>query len=163
MKGRVLSLNQEVRRAAELRDALKAYLSALDQLRPYGIESIPDFAEYIFEQALNGERVARGSKGHDVLAPKLGRVQVKERRLPSNGRLEERLHLRNVSDKSCDYIGAVIFNNDLSVKKATLVPHAPVWRLILSHNDPEKKVRFDLLASLPGARDLTKELRRIVS
>ena len=95
--------------------------------------------------------------------PKLGRVQVKERRLPSDGRIEERLHLRNITATSCDYIGAVIFNNDFTVKKAILVPHAPVWELILGHPDPKKKVRYDLLDNLQGARDMTDQLRRVVT
>ncbi len=147
---------------AEIRALLNAYLTALDGLRPYGIESISDFAEYVFERALQGKRAGRGSKGHDVLVPKVGRVQVKERRLPSDGRIEERLHLRNVSATSCDYLGAIILNNDFTVRKATLVPHAQVWRMILSHPDPEKKVRYDLVASLPGATDMTERLRRVI-
>ena len=146
----------------ELRELLRAYLTSLERLRPYGIESLSDYAEYAFEQALQGKRVARGKKGHDVLLPRLGRVQVKERRLPADGRLEERLHLRNCSSEGCDFIGAVIFANDYTVKKATLVPFAEVERMILTHPDREKKVRFDLIAALPSAVDLTERLQRLL-
>jgi hypothetical protein len=145
----------------ELRQLLSDYLTSLDRLRPYSIESISDYAEYLFEHALGGKRVGRGSKGQDVLVPNVGRVQVKQRRLPSDGRIEERLHLRNVTCDSCDQIGAVIFNNDLSIKKALLARHDEVWKLILTHSDPEKKVKFDLLASLPSTVDLTARLRAL--
>jgi hypothetical protein len=144
---------------AEIRRLLTQYLAAMDRLRPHGIESMADFAEHLFAITLGGERLTRGSKGHDVLVPDLGRVQVKERRLPADGRIEERLHLKSLSCDSCDYLAAVIFANDFTVKKATLVPHAEVWQLIRSHRDPERKVRFDLIAALPSAVDMTERLR----
>jgi len=152
-----------VRENAILRQLISDYLAALEKLRPYGIESLCDYAEYAFERALGGKRVARGLKGHDVVVPRLGRVQVKERRLPADGRIEERLHLLNVTKSSCDHVGAIIFNNDYTVKKATLVPHPQVWTLLCAHPDPEKKVKFDLLARLPGAIDLTDRLRQVLS
>ncbi len=147
---------------SELRELLVAYLYAMERLRPYGIESIADFAEFLFASALGGERVGRGKKGHDVIVPKMGRVQVKERRLPADGRKEERLHLKNMECSSCDFLGAVIFENDFGIKKATLVPHKIVWQVILRHPDPERKVRFDLIAGLPGAEDMTERLRKIL-
>jgi hypothetical protein len=104
--------------SAELRRLLNEYLTALERLRPYAIESIADYAEYLFEQALGGKRVRRGVKGHDVVVEGVGRIQVKERRLPTDGRVEERLHLRNMTCDSCDHLGSVIFNSDLSIKKA---------------------------------------------
>src|SRR5881409_2028364 len=100
-----------------LRQLIVEYLSALEGLRPYGIESLSDYAEYAFEKALGGKRVPRGAKGHDVIVPKLGRLQVKERRLPADARIEERLHFRNLCEDSCDHVGAVIFHNDYTVKK----------------------------------------------
>lgn len=140
---------------------LNEYLAALEALRPYAIESIADYAEYLFEQALGGKRVKRGVKGHDVIVEGLGRIQVKERRLPADGRVEERLHLRNMTCDSCDQLGAIIFNNDLSIRKAVLIPQNDVWRLVVEHPDPEKKVRFDLIAALPSAINVTTRLRTV--
>jgi hypothetical protein len=150
------------RPALELRRLLSEYVASLEALRPYGIENLCDYAEYAFEKALDGRRESRNKKGHDVICTQYGRVQVKERRLPADGRVEERLHLGNVKPNSCDYVGAVIFHNDYRVKKATLVAHAEVWRLMETHPDPEKKVKFDLLASLPGAIDMTARLREVL-
>jgi hypothetical protein len=141
--------------AAEIRHLLTQYLTAMDQLRPHGIKSIADFPECLFAVTLGGDRVMRGRKGHDVLVPDLGRVQVKERRLPADGRMAERLHLKNLTCDSCDHLAAVIFANHFTVTKATLAPHADVWRLIQSDPDPEKKVRFDLIARLATAVDMT--------
>jgi hypothetical protein len=149
------------KRSGHLRHLLSQYLAALEALRPYAIESIADYAEYLFEQALGGKRVGRGVKGHDVVVPGLGKVQVKERRLPADGRIEERLHLRNMTCDSCDQLGAIIFNNDLSVRKGLLVPQIDVWPVIVEHTDPEKKIRFDLIAALPSAVDLTLRLQRV--
>ncbi len=106
--------------------------------------------------------MTRGLRGHDVVVPNLGRVQVKARRLPVDGRKEERLHLDNITCDSCDYLGAIIFANDCSVHKAILVPHGPVWRLVQSHPDPERKVQFNLIARLPEARDMVEQLRGVL-
>ena len=146
----------------ELRRLLSQYLAALEALRPFGIETLCDYAEYAFEQALGGKRVTRGQKGHDVVCGQYGRIQVKERRLPADGRTEERLHLRNITADSCDYLGAVIFENDYTVRKATLVPHSEVWPLIVAHPDKEKKVKYSLVAALPGALDMTGTLRQVL-
>lgn len=62
--------------AKRIRELLREYLASLEQLRPYGIESLADYSEFAFEQILGGKRAGRGEKGHDVLVPGLGRVQV---------------------------------------------------------------------------------------
>lgn len=145
--------------AANLRRLVQQYLESLRQLQPYDIQSLADYAEHAFERALNGKRVRRGEKGHDLVVPSLGRVQVKQRHLPASGRIEERLHLRSVTETSCDHVGAVIFNYDCSVRKATLAPINEVWSLMSAHSDPQKKVRFNLLSALPNARDVTELIR----
>jgi hypothetical protein len=150
-------------RAGNIRELVVEYLQAMERLRPYEISSLADFAEYLFEQALGGKRVGRGQKGHDVVVPNLGRLQVKQRCLPPDGRIEERLHLRSCTRDGCDYLGAIIFNVDYSIRKASLIPFAEVWRLIEQYPDREKNVRFDLLAQLPGAVDLSVRIRNVLS
>ena len=145
-----------------LSSLLSRYIAVLRELRPYGIESPADVAEYLFEQALGGKRTKRGKKRHDIVVNKLGRVQVKARCLPSDGRKERRLHLGNMNRSSCDYLGAVIFTCDLHVHRAVLVPADAVWRLIEEHTDPEKKVQFDLLAALPRSVEMTERLAMIL-
>ena len=65
MRERAIRIADNADHGVDIRALLNAYLTALDGLRPYGIESICDFAEYAFEKALNGKRERRGSKGHD--------------------------------------------------------------------------------------------------
>ncbi|HZL34216.1 MAG TPA: hypothetical protein VFC78_02835 [Tepidisphaeraceae bacterium] len=146
----------------DLRGALAQYFSALQKLEPYSIKTLADYAEYAFEAALGGKRVGRNGKGYDLIVPRLGRVQVKSRQLPSDGRIEERLHLSTCSAGSCDFLAAIIFNADFSVKKATVVPFLAVFDFMQRHVDPQKKIRFDLIAALPGAGDVTSDVRRAV-
>jgi hypothetical protein len=145
-----------------LRRLLKQYLVVMRGLHDHGLASVSDLAEIAFAQALRGTPASRGTSGYDILAPKFGRVQVKCRKLPADGRLEKRLLLGNLTARCCDHLGGVIFATDLTVKKATLVPFNRVWELIERHPDPEKKIRFAMLAVLPGAIDFTDRVDRVL-
>ena len=146
-----------------LRQLVLNLLQAYEALQPYGICSLSDFAEFLFERALLGTRERRGKKGFDVLAPMYGRVQVKYRQLPSDGRIEQRLHCGNMDSDSFDYLGAVIFNTDFSIKSGLLISRAAVWATIDACQDREKKIPYQSIASLGGAIDLTNRLRRALA
>jgi hypothetical protein len=145
-----------------LQHLLGQYLTVMRGLHDHGLVSVSNFAEILFALALRGTPTPHGTSGYDIVAPRYGRVQVKCRKLPSDGRTEERLLLGNLRDGCCDYLGAVIFGTDLAPKKATLVRFNLVWELMERHPDPQRKVRFGMLAVLPGAVDLTEQLRHVL-
>ncbi len=146
---------------ADLRRLVANLVAAYQQLEPYGIDSVSDYAEYLLEQALLGKRERRGTKGFDVLAPMYGRIQVKCRRLPSDGRLEQRLLCRNLDAEAFDYVGAIIFRPDLSVKCALLISRMAVWSFVENHPDTHKKIAHQQIAALNGAVDITERICRV--
>jgi hypothetical protein len=141
---------------------VRALLQTIESLREYDIQTLADYAEFLFAKALRGERHRRGHKGCDVTCDAYGRVQVKHRLLPRDGRIEERLHCRNLDPLAFDTLGAVIFNTDATVKKALVVRQADMWTVYQSTADPDKKISYAKFAALPAATDMTAALRQVL-
>ena len=120
---------------------------------------IGEYAEELFALMLNGKRMGRNNPGFDVLAPRVGRVEVKSRCRTIEYRGEDRLHCKNCRGDSCDFIGAVLFSPDRMVDTALLVPYAQAWKLICATRYSERKIPFRRFAALPSCRDVTKPLR----
>lgn len=98
------------------------------RLADHGIRDAPDYAEVLVAEALGGTRVASGvNRGHDVVTVRFGRVEVKCRQLPLDGRVEERIELKASKKDGFDHLAIVIFHPDFGVKGAVLVPYADVW------------------------------------
>jgi hypothetical protein len=146
---------------SEIRLLVAGLIEAMQRLAPFGIASVSDYAEYLFEQATGGQRVTRGNKGYDVIAPMYDRIQVKCRRLPADGRIEQRLLCRNLQPDGFDYLGAVIFMPDLTVKCALLVSRASLWPLVVSHPDSHKKIAYQQIERLNGMIDFSDRIRRV--
>src|SRR2546425_1150463 len=107
----------------ELMQQLSVIRAALQE---YGIRDASDYAEVLVAEALHGQRVGRVTKGHDVMAPSYGRVEVKCRQLPADGRLEQRVEFSESKEGGFDVLALVIFNVDFTVKGATVVPYKAV-------------------------------------
>ena len=100
----------------------------------HGIRSVADYAEQVVADALSGVRVANGTnKGFDITAPHYGRVEVKFRQLPSDGRIEERCALSDAKENGFDYLAVVIFQPDFTVKGAVLVPYDEAWKFVVAN------------------------------
>jgi hypothetical protein len=96
----------------------------------YNIRSLSDYAEQLVAEALGGNRTeCVTNKGVDVTVPALGRVEVKCRRLPHDGRVEERVSIGRSKDHEFDYLAVVISGTDLDIKGAVLVPHDAAERV----------------------------------
>lgn len=141
-----------------LRELVLAYLQIHHELRQYNISGTTEYAEFLFELSMAGKRAVRGTRGYDLIAPRFGRVQVKCRVLPADGRIEERMHCKNVEDEF-DHLGAVVFNNDLTVRQAVVATRDDVVRLIGECRDPEKKIAFKRFLKLSHSVDFTDRLR----
>jgi hypothetical protein len=127
-------------------------------LREHGIRDAPDYAEVLVAEALDGVRVAsKVNQGHDVIAPSYGRVEVKCRQLPSDGRVEERVAVSASKLRGFDYLAIVIFHLDFTPKGATMVHYDAVWDLVV--NQSYNRVSFAQAACLAGAIDITDKVR----
>jgi len=134
---------------------LMRQLAALrERLREYGIRDASDYAEVLVAEALEGQRLAsRVAKGHDVLAGLYGRVEVKCRQLPADGRVEERVEIGAGKEAGFEYLAVVIFQPDFAIKGAVVVPYAAVWELVAQQK--YNRVSYSQACALPGSVDIT--------
>lgn len=147
-----LPQNQSVRSAEVSRQALMREL-----LLRHQISSLSDYAEQIVAEALHGERKESGvSKGYDLTAPGFGRVEVKFRRLPSDGRIEERVALSDAKKDGFDYLAIVIFEVDIRVKGAVLVPYLEAWKFI--QQSDYNRMSYSQACTSKGAINITAEV-----
>jgi hypothetical protein len=128
-------------------------------LREYGIRDAPDYAEVLIAEAVRGKRVAsRVNQGHDVVSGRYGRVEVKCRQLPPDGRIEERIAISASKKSGFDHLAIVIFHADFGVKGAVLLPYKVVWRLATRQR--YNRIGYSQAARLDGAIDVTERVRR---
>jgi len=138
---------------------MKQLSSIRASLRKYGIRDASDYAEVLIAEALNGERVAsRVTKGHDVISPVYGRVEVKCRQLPIDGRIEEGVEISASKEAGFDFLAILIFNADFTVKGAALIPYEAVWNLVRVQK--YNRIGFSQAIQISGAIDITHDVRR---
>lgn len=134
-----------MKRLAELRD----------ELGHFGIRGTPDYAEILVAEALGGNRVDNlVNQGYDVRSAEFGRVEVKCRVLPSDGRREDRVDLRDTKAKRFDHLAIVIFYPDYSVRGAVLVAYAKVWPIV--NRRRYRRISYGEACQLDGAVDITE-------
>ena len=133
-----------MQRLADLRQAL----------REYGIRDASDYAEALIAEAVEGERQrSRITKGFDVLAPRFGRIEVKCRQLPLDGRLEERVAITSAKEDGFEHLAILIFQADFSIKGAVIVPYPAVWEFV--RDQQYNRISYSQACRLPGAAELT--------
>ncbi|MFP4144766.1 MAG: hypothetical protein ACLFV3_06445 [Phycisphaeraceae bacterium] len=121
------------------------------------IRSVSDYAEQIVADALAGHREANAvNPGYDLIAPHYGRVEVKFRQLPADGRLEERCTLSDAKESGFDDLAVIIFEPDFCVKGAVLVPYAEAWDFVRTSN--YNRISYGQACGCDGAVDITAEV-----
>lgn len=124
------------------------------RLAKFRIRGTSDYAEVLVAEAIGGERMQSGiNQGFDVTSSDYGRVEVKCRRLPTDGRREERVDLRDTKTDGFDFLALVVFFPDFNVKGAVLVPYDEVWPLVESRK--YRRVSYPEACDLSGAIDIT--------
>ena len=124
-------------------------------LAEFGIRGTPDYAEVLVAEALEGDRVPNSvNQGYDVTSPKYGRVEVKCRVLPTDGRREERVDVRDTKTDGFDYLAIVVFFPDYSVSGAVLVPYGEVWPIIDSRK--YRRISYGEACQIEGVVDITE-------
>lgn len=131
-----------------------------ERLREFGIRDASDYAEVLVAEALAGKRLrSRVNQGHDVLAKRYGRVEVKCRQLPADGRIEERVALGAAKKDGFEFLAVVIFRSDFSVKGAVVVPYAAVWEVVACQD--YNRISYPQACQLPGAKDITAAVQAV--
>jgi hypothetical protein len=139
------------------RELMRQLAIVRDRLRDFGIRDAADYAEVLVAEVLAGQRACRINKGHDVLTELYGRVEVKCRQLPPDGRLEERVEVGAGKEGGFEFLAVVIFRPDFGVKGAVVVPYAAVWELVAAQK--YNRVSYSQACQLPGAVDITTAMQ----
>lgn len=140
--------------------ALIAQLSDVrHKLAEHDIRDTSDYAEVLVARALRGRRENYINKGFDVLTKSYGRVEVKSRCLPEDGRQEERVEIGRGKTEGFDYLAIVIFLHDYRVKYGVLVPYEHVWSMISVRR--YRRLSYMQARLFPGALDITKKLKAV--
>lgn len=127
------------------------------QLSHFHIRDAADYAEALVAEALEGERLAnKVNQGHDVLTKQFGRVEVKCRQLPSDGRIEERVEISISKKDGFEHLAIVVFLPNFSIKGAVIVPYSSVWNYITIHK--YKRLSYKQACLLDGALDITSRV-----
>jgi hypothetical protein len=106
---------------------LHLYADLMDELRDRDLirssnNPVADYAEKIAVEDLHLERVGKEVKGYDAIKGKI-KYQIKGRRITKHNNSRQLGVIRNIDEKLFDYILAVIFDKDFSVKELWKIPH----------------------------------------
>lgn len=117
--------------ALEPLDLLRGYAAILSELRARGImrtnnNPVADYAEWLVSTRLGLKLEGNSSSGWDATSPDGTRYEIKGRRITSDGGSAQLSAIRNLGDRSFDYLIGVVFGADFSVRYAAKLPHEVV-------------------------------------
>ena len=106
---------------------LHLYADLMNELRDRGLirssnNPVADYAEKIAVETLNLERAGKEEKGYDAVGGHI-KYQIKGRRITRYNNSRQLGVIRNLEERLFDFIVAVIFNEDFSVKEIWKIPH----------------------------------------
>jgi hypothetical protein len=109
------------------RALLHLYADLMNELRDRELirssnNPVADYAEKIAVEILNLERVGKQEKGYDAISGHI-KYQIKGRRITRHNKSRQLGVIRNLDDKLFDFVVAVIFNEDFSVKEIWKIPY----------------------------------------
>ncbi len=151
-------------------ELLNLHAKVLDELRARSVirssnNPVGDYAEYLFCRAFGWQQAGNSEKDADAIGEDDTRYQIKGRRLTQHNASRQLSAIRRLPEKNFDYVAAVLFNENFSILRAALIPHAQVvenanyveathsWRFLLR----------DEIWNLPTVKDVTTELVNAVS
>jgi hypothetical protein len=102
-----------------------------------------DYAEWLYRESYGWNAAGNSAKDYDAIDTKNIKYRIKARRVHSRNKSRQLGALRRLDEGNFDVLVAVLFNDDFTVMRAALIPHAVVvkeakwvkatnsWRFIL--------------------------------
>lgn len=111
------------------RDLLALHARVADELRTRGItrssnNPTGDLAEYIFCKAFGWKQASNSNANIDAIGTDGIRYQIKGRRITRYNNSRQLSAIRDLDGAHFDFLAGVLFNEDYSVMRAALIPHA---------------------------------------
>jgi hypothetical protein len=140
---------------------MKQFCKARARLAKYGIRDEGGYAELLVAKALCVERNTSGvQKGYDLLCKKRGRIEVRCRVLPRDGRNEDRLQIPKEKVNGFDVFAGVLFNADLSIVGGFMLTHDEAIALASAGNEKYLRIPFRVGIAHPKATNITARLKK---
>src|ERR1700733_729526 len=148
------------------RELLILYGQILDTLRARGTtrsanNPVADYAEGLCKKALSLTLNPKSTAGYDGMNPTGQKIEVKARRITNENGSRQLSAIRGIEKQHFDYLAGILFKADFSVMKGGLIPYAVVNQhgRKSEHTRSHRFLLMDSVWSLPGVRDITKELQ----
>lgn len=112
-------------------DLLRSFAAIIDELQRRKIarsinNPVADYTEWLVATKLALDLVGNSSSGHDATTSDGTRYQIKGRRVGAETTSIQLSALRNLKQHNFDYLVAVVFEPDFSIRHAALVPREVV-------------------------------------
>ena len=122
-----------------------------------------DLSEYLFCKAFQWKQAGNSHANVDAVGADGTRYQIKGRRITRYNSSRQLSAIRDLDGAHFDFIAGVLFNEDYTVMKAALIPHAIALEraTFVERTNSHKFLLRDDVWNAPGVRDVTTELRAV--
>jgi hypothetical protein len=139
-----------------------------DELRTRGVtrssnNPTGDLAEYLFCRAFGWRQAENSQANVDAIGPDGTRYQIKGRRITRFNNSRQLSAIRDMAGSHFDYLAGVLFNEDYTVLRAALIPHAVALAkaTYVAHTNSHRFLLRDDIWNAPDVRDVTTQLLSI--
>jgi len=147
-------------------ELLQAHASVIDELLRRGVvrtrnNPIGDFTEWLICDRLSLQIQPNSKSSYDGVDSDGIRYQIKGRRLESKTAAAQLSVIRNFEEKGFDFLVAVIYNSDYSIRFAAQIPHSVVPKIATyrKHVNGHVAIIRDTVFDYSGVSDITARLQ----
>ena len=149
---------------------LKVYSEVMRELRDRKVlttwnNPVGDLKEGLVVKALCLKRMSNSAKGFDAIDSEYKKYQIKGRRLTKESKSTQLSAIRGLCDQRFDYLIAVFYDEDFTVKAAYKIPHLVVEKKanFQDYVKAHRLVVSDNFLDEEGVEDLTEVMRSTLS
>ena len=166
-------LNQQKGPMKDLTQLSPAALLALhakisEELRKRGItrssnNPVGDLAEHLFCKAFGWDQASNSNANLDAIGPDGKTYQIKGRRITHHNNSRQLSAIRELKGKNFDFLAGVLFEEDYSILRAAIIPHAIVMAnsTYVERTNSHRFLLRDEIWEEHGVKDVTNQLRSI--
>jgi len=147
---------------------LALHAQVADELRSRGVarssnNPTGDLAEFLCCKAFGWKQTGNSNRSIDAIDSEGIRYQVKGRRITRFNSSRQLSAIRNLKGAHFDFLAGVLFNEDYSVMRAGLIPHAVALEraTFVEYTNSHRFLLRDDIWNASGVRDVTIELRAV--
>jgi hypothetical protein len=140
-----------------------------DELRARGVtrsanNPTGDLAEYLFCKAFSWKQAGNSHANIDAIGTDGTRYQIKGRRITRYNNSRQLSAIRDLGGGHFNFLAGVLFNEDYTVMRAALIPHAVAIEnaTFVERTNSHRFLLHDDIWNAGGVRDVTAELRAVI-